>query len=141
MYILFFSGETLKMKNLYLFTIIELLTVINIIVILISILLPSLQKAKGATNRISRTRKMRPITQAILPYASDFTGLTPYNVLFCYNYLYNNAWPPISVCPEGGQGGTNIIYAAGHAESLKYLEVPYRFNSSSDDPTDFYMTH
>jgi prepilin-type N-terminal cleavage/methylation domain-containing protein/prepilin-type processing-associated H-X9-DG protein len=36
---------------------------------------------------------------------------------------------------------TNIIYIDGHLETLKYLEVPYRYNSATDDPTDFYITH
>lgn len=36
---------------------------------------------------------------------------------------------------------TNIIYIDGHLETLKYLDVPYRYNSAADDPTDFYKTH
>jgi prepilin-type N-terminal cleavage/methylation domain-containing protein/prepilin-type processing-associated H-X9-DG protein len=67
------------------FTLVELLVVIGIIALLISMLLPSLNKARQAANAAACLSNMRQIGQAALMFANDHKGYLPKN--------WNNAGP------------------------------------------------
>jgi prepilin-type N-terminal cleavage/methylation domain-containing protein/prepilin-type processing-associated H-X9-DG protein len=59
------------------FTLVELLVVIGIIALLVSILLPSLNRARELANRTKCGSNLRQIGQAMLLYATDNGGLYP----------------------------------------------------------------
>src|SRR4051794_15058814 len=59
------------------FTLVELLVVIGIIALLISILLPSLNRARETSNRTKCASNLRQIGQAILLYANENKGAYP----------------------------------------------------------------
>src|SRR5690554_5656060 len=64
-------------KFLHGFTLIELLVVISIIAILMSVLMPSLQKARSAARMVSCKSNIRQITMAGLMYANSHGGKLP----------------------------------------------------------------
>lgn len=93
------------------FTLVELLVVIGIIALLLSILLPSLYKARESANRIVCASNMRTIGQLLYVYAHDNGGTLP------PSFLQNQA-----VGPRYRSFGTGNTGFLGPALYPKYVE-------------------
>ncbi|HTV49534.1 MAG TPA: prepilin-type N-terminal cleavage/methylation domain-containing protein [Phycisphaerae bacterium] len=78
------------------FTLIELLVVISIIALLISILLPSLAKAKELADRAVCSANIRSIIQSMTIYAQDSHGVFPCAVGPYSTYINDAAMPQVS---------------------------------------------
>jgi len=60
------------------FTLLELLTVIAVIVILASLLLPAFSRAKDAVKKTTCGNNQKQLSQAVMFYSDDYTGKFPY---------------------------------------------------------------
>ena len=70
------------------FTLIELLVVIAIISLLVSVLLPSLSRAKELARRAVCARQLRTMGLGITIYCDDFDGHLPYTVPYDWSTYY-----------------------------------------------------
>ena len=83
------------------FTLVELLVVVGIIAVLISILLPVLNKARQQASRVKCQSNMKQLMYAVLMYANDGKNFLPYcnwdddvnvNVRYSFGWLFTS--PP-----------------------------------------------
>jgi prepilin-type N-terminal cleavage/methylation domain-containing protein/prepilin-type processing-associated H-X9-DG protein len=93
------------------FTLVELLVVIGIIAILISLLLPSLARARKAAQTVACAANLRSILQATHIFASQNNGLLPGTAYSSAKFLFVNPY-------EGIQPPTNVVYSNANCPNI-----------------------
>jgi len=120
------------------FTLVELLVVIAIIGVLVALLLPAVQAAREAANRMSCTNKLRQIGLAALNFENS-RGALPYNAITKNNSQFPYIpYDPTTVPAPGNTAGTQGR-CSGIVQLLPYLEqgafaAQYTFNVDWSDP-------
>lgn len=98
------------------FTLVELLVVIGIIALLISILLPSLARARQTALTVSCASNLRQIGQGLMMYANDNKGKLPYSEVSASAVFW---WMPVSEVLGTDPGGTQWWSAARLSPALR----------------------
>ena len=102
------------------FTLVELLVVIGIIAVMISILLPALNKARRAGQTVSCASNMRQLGFAFNAYINDNHGMIPYAAIDDSSLGWYDNWPH-SINQYLGQGA---VTAAGRYNAAKVYACP-----------------
>jgi prepilin-type N-terminal cleavage/methylation domain-containing protein/prepilin-type processing-associated H-X9-DG protein len=100
------------------FTLIELLVVISIIALLVSILLPALQKARSAAQQVKCASNARQLAQAGYSFANDHRGSIPLSSSDLY-------FPTPGVIPSGLQNRVAKFSGTSRMKDWASALVPY----------------
>lgn len=107
------------------FTLVEILIVIAIIALLMSLLIPAVQKARETANRMSCANNLRQIGLALQHYHNDYKHLPSiYQAGFASNHQFNFEGYGYNYGPINGNAGPTWAVAL-----LPYLEEEYLDNA------------
>jgi len=108
------------------FTLVELLVVIGIIALLISILLPTLGKARESAARTKCLSNLRQVGQSMMLYATDYKGKVPIG----YN---RDGWTGYQIYVKSG----DYYPLQGHLFLAGYMGTPEAFYCPSQPDARF----